>query len=115
MNKKTILLEIPCELIDRIDTLNNKGDRSEFVSELITKQIQESPVTTMKNETDISEKLEQFKEKMDLTGQINITLSDGNPVGKFDINTVEGFQELAKTIQNISKDPVVRIRASRWL
>ena len=32
-----------------------------------------------------------------------------------DINTVEGFEELAKKIEEVSEDPVVRIRARRWL
>ena len=40
MEKKTILLEISCELIDKIDRLNTIGDRSEFISYLLNEQIE---------------------------------------------------------------------------
>ena len=40
MEKKTILLEISCELIDKIDRLNTMGDRSEFISHLLNEQIE---------------------------------------------------------------------------
>ena len=39
MEKKTILLEIPAELIDRIDRLNTMGDRSEYISHLLKEQL----------------------------------------------------------------------------
>ena len=39
MEKKTILLEISAELIDKIDRLNTMGDRSEFISHLLNEQI----------------------------------------------------------------------------
>jgi metal-responsive CopG/Arc/MetJ family transcriptional regulator len=40
MEKKTILLEISSELIDKIDRLNTMGDRSEFISHLLNEQIE---------------------------------------------------------------------------
>ena len=42
MEKKTIFLELPCELIDEIDRLNTLGDRSTFVSLLLEKQMEQS-------------------------------------------------------------------------
>lgn len=42
MQKKTILVEISAELIDRIDRLNTMGDRSEFISHLLNEQIGKS-------------------------------------------------------------------------
>jgi len=40
MEKKTILLEISVELIDKIDRLNTMGDRSEFITHLLNEQIE---------------------------------------------------------------------------
>jgi hypothetical protein len=39
MEKKTILVEISAELIDKIDRMNTMGDRSEFISHLLHEQI----------------------------------------------------------------------------
>ena len=64
---------------------------------------------------DISSKLTTQNLNLENNGEITLITREGATIGKFDINTVDGFQELAKTIQCISSDPVVRIRASRWL
>jgi metal-responsive CopG/Arc/MetJ family transcriptional regulator len=40
MEKKTIMIEISAELIDKIDSLNTMGDRSEFISHLLNEQIE---------------------------------------------------------------------------
>ena len=42
MEKRTILVEISAELIDKIDRLNKMGDRSEFISHLLNEQIEKS-------------------------------------------------------------------------
>jgi metal-responsive CopG/Arc/MetJ family transcriptional regulator len=42
MEKRTILVEISAELIDKIDQLNTMGDRSEFISHLLNEQIERS-------------------------------------------------------------------------
>jgi hypothetical protein len=42
MEKRTILVEISAELIDKIDSLNTMGDRSEFISHLLNEQIGKS-------------------------------------------------------------------------
>ena len=39
MNKKNIYLNLPCELIEKIDSINNFGDRSKFIAELLEKQL----------------------------------------------------------------------------
>ncbi len=48
MEKKTILLEISSELIDKIDQLNTMGNRSEFISFLLHEQINK----TIEDESD---------------------------------------------------------------
>jgi len=42
MEKRTILVEISAELIDKIDQLNTMGDRSEFISHLLNEQLERS-------------------------------------------------------------------------
>jgi hypothetical protein len=51
VEKKTIFLELPCELIDEIDRLNTLGDRSTFVSRLLEKQVKESKIITSTEST----------------------------------------------------------------
>ena len=50
MEKKTIMLELSCELIDKIDRINTMGDRSEFIQHLLNQQIEKPN----KNQTDDS-------------------------------------------------------------
>jgi len=112
MEKKKIILELPSELIDKIDSLNVFGDRSIFISNLLEEQInskfsdnvglQENLVTMMKK-NNLS-----FKDK----SEISLFTNDGIFIGKFDIDTLEGFENLTKKIQEISRDPAVQIRAS---
>jgi len=40
MEKKTIMLELTSELIDKIDRINTMGDRSEFIQHLLNQQIE---------------------------------------------------------------------------
>jgi len=106
MDKKTILLELPCELIDKIDKLNNIGDRSDFIANLLEKQIfQDNAFFTRKDEN----------ERLSIAGEIDILNNEGLSIGRFNLNTLEGFEDLAKTIQEVSSDPVVKIRARQWL
>jgi hypothetical protein len=51
----------------------------------------------------------------DLSGEIDLLNSKGLSLGKFDINTVDGFEKLAKKIQEVSGDPIVQIRVKSWL
>ena len=41
MEKKTIFLELPAEMIDNIDRQNTIGDRSLFISDLLQKQLEQ--------------------------------------------------------------------------
>ena len=53
--------------------------------------------------------------KQEITpGEISLTDSRGQPLGRFNINTVEGFEQLAAKICEISDDPIVRMKARRW-
>jgi hypothetical protein len=108
MEKKTLFLELPCELIEKIDRFNQMGDRSVYITDLLEKQLNSQTF----NEIDTTIRIEDPNK---LAGQIDLFNNEGESIGRFNINTLEGFQELAKTIQNISKDPVVRVKARQWL
>jgi hypothetical protein len=49
-----------------------------------------------------------------LTGEISLVNSQGMSLGKFDINTEEGFENLAAKICEISDDSIVRMKARHW-
>lgn len=110
MEKKTVFLEIPCDLLDKIDSINTSGDRSRFVAELLDKQLTEDV-----KDNAITTNLCETSEEIKTTGEVNLVTSSGASLGSFDINSVDGFVELAKKIKEVSEDPMVRIRASRWL
>jgi len=112
MEKKTIFLELPCEIIDKIDHNNRLGDRSTFISELLEKQLQRE-VTRMQISSEIMTRIGTEDVKA-ISGEIGLVNSKGLPLGKFNINTVEGFENLAKKIADLSDDPIVRMRARRW-
>ena len=107
MEKKTLFLELPCELIEKIDRFNQMGDRSVYITDLLEKQLNSQTL----NEIDTTIKIESSK----LTGEIDLFNNEGESIGRFNINTLEGFQELARTIQNVSEDPSVRFKARQWL
>jgi len=114
MEKKTIFLELPAEIIDRIDKKNVIGDRSAFVSNLLEKQLQDN-ITTMDASTELLNRMNKTGEPLGLSSEISLFNCKGQGLGKFDINTVEGFEELAKKIGELSDDPIVRMKArSLW-
>jgi len=113
MEKKTIFLELPAEIIDKIDKENIMGDRSAFVSNLLEKQLHEN-ITTMDASTELINRMNKTGEPLGLSGEISLLNSQGQGLGKFDINTLEGFENLAKKIGEISDDPIVRMKARRW-
>lgn len=113
MEKRTIFLELPSNIIDEIDIRNTMGDRSLFVTDLLEKQLQQNEVSRM----DISSEIKTVKDKLkklDSPGVITLVDNEGTPLGRFDINTVEGFEALARKICEISEDYTVRIKARRW-
>ena len=112
MEKKTIFLELPGDMIARIDERNTIGDRSVFISKLIDKQLQ-TPISEMGVSTEIPTTM-QTGELSEVAGEINLLNNRGAPLGKFNINTVEGFENLAEKIGELSDDPIVRMRARRW-
>ena len=112
MEKKTVFLELPCEIIDKIDQHNRLGDRSTFVSELLEKQLQRE-VTRMQISSEIMTRMGSEDVKI-VSGEVGLVNGKGLPLGKFNINTVEGFENLAKKISELSDDPIVRMRARRW-
>ena len=110
MEKKTVFLELPCELIDKIDHLNTMGDRSVFVEDLLKKQLENDKADGVDSNTEFATKMSSK-----VTGEISLVASDGTSLGTFDINNVDSFELLAKKIEEVSEDPVVRIRTRRWL
>ena len=113
MEKKTIFLELPAEMIDRIDQKNSIGDRSLFISELLEKQL-EQKISTMSASTELTVRMDEIRESAGDPGEIGLINSKGATLGKFNINTPEGFEELALRISEISEDPLVRMRARHW-
>ena len=115
MEKKTIFLELPSEMVDRIDKENVMGDRSVFISDLLEKQLQPGVSRMeMSASTDLMQRLEETRDPVGLPGEIGLVNSRGASLGNFNINTVEGFERLAEKISETSDDPIVRMRARRW-
>ena len=112
MDKKTIFLELPAEIIDRIDKQNIIGDRSLFITDLLNKQLQQN-ISTMDISEEITSKIGEEKVEKSLPGEIKLTNNQGTTFGTFNINSMEGFQKLTKKISEISEDPIVRMKARR--
>ncbi len=113
MDNKTIFLELPSEMVDKIDRENVMGDRSSFITDLLSKQLGES-ITTMNASTELMSRMDEASGPMGIPGEIGLINSRGISLGKFNINTVEGFEHLADKICEMSDDPLVRMRARRW-
>jgi hypothetical protein len=111
MEKKTIILDLSCELIDKIDRLNTAGDRSSFSSHLLEEQLKTATANNMNASTELTTKMSESGEFFGVSGEINFINSSGVSLGKFDIDTLEDFENLTKKIEEISKDPAVQIRA----
>jgi hypothetical protein len=112
MEKKTIILELSSELVDKIDRLNTLGDRSNFISNLLEEQINSKVSDDVNNQDNLVTTMKQNNNLLKTNREISLFASDGILLGKFDIDTLEGFEDLTKKIQEISKDPAVQIRAS---
>ena len=115
MEKRTVFLELPCELIDKIDMLNNIGDRSSFITSLLEKQLRQSADMKTGVSSEFTSRLSKEDRSFGIAGEIDLVDCEGFSLGKFNINTVQGFEDLAKKIEEVSEDPIVRIRARRLL
>ena len=114
MEKRTIFLELPSEMIDKIDRKNTLGDRSLFVSGLLERQLQQE-FNRMDVSTELTARMEANEGHLGTSGELGLLTQEGGPVRKFNINSVQGFEELATVISELSEDPLVRMRARRWL
>ena len=112
MEKKNVILELPCELIEKIDRLNTTNDRSVFISNLLEKQLEENEKISFKAGMESSSMISNSESPFGFSGVIDLVNNQGVSLGKFNINTLEGFEELTKKIKEISEDPAVQIRAS---
>jgi hypothetical protein len=112
MDKKTIILELSSELIDKIDRLNTIGDRSTFISNLLEEQIDSQISENVDTKDNIVTMMKKNNKVSKTIKEISLVTNDGILLGKFDIDTLEGFEELTRKIQEISTDPAVQIRAS---
>lgn len=115
MKKKTIFLELPCELIEKIDRKNLMGDRSTFITNLLEKQLTEQTPNKFELTSEFNKKIDNIQSSFKVAGEVNILDNAGASIGRFDLNTLQGFEDLARKIQEISDDPVVRIRARQLL
>jgi len=114
MEKRTIFLELSSEIIDKIDQRNTVGDRSLFVSNLLEKQLQKES-TRMGVSTELTTRMEASENSLGLDGELGLFSHKGDPPRKFNINSIEDFEELATVISELSEDPKVRMRARGWL
>jgi len=112
MERKTIFLELPIETLEKIDHHNNTDDRSSFITGLLNKQL-DTLVSTMNMSTEIVNTMQNQSLEDTKPGEINILNNKGQNMGKFNINTLEGFENLAKKICEISDDPIVRMKTRR--
>ena len=110
MEKKIIFLELPVETIEKIDDQNKVGTRSVFISDVLEKKL--TQVSKMDVSTEIPTSM-QAGELGQITGEISLVNSQGMSLGKFNINTEEGFEKLSAKICEISDDPIVRMKARR--
>jgi hypothetical protein len=116
MEKKTVFLELSCELIDKLDRMNKLGDRSAFISNLLEKQIQKQEMGhDIKPATELTTRMEELGGNIGFPGEIKLVKNSGDTIGTFNIDTAQGLEDLAKKIQEVSEDPVVRIKARRLL
>jgi hypothetical protein len=60
MEKKTIFLELPCELIEKIDRKNLMGDRSTFITNLLEKQLTEQTPNKFELTSEFIEKIDNI-------------------------------------------------------
>ncbi|MEM0492980.1 MAG: hypothetical protein QXS02_03360 [Candidatus Thermoplasmatota archaeon] len=111
-DKKIVFLELPTSVIDEIDALNTTGSRSAFMSELIEKQLR-TRIDELKASSEIRTTM-QADSLSGVPGAINLVDNRGVSLGRFNINTVEGFERLADKICKLSDDPIVRMKARRW-
>ena len=111
MEKKKIILELSSELIDKLDRFNNLGDRSDFISHLIEKQLKTFESNNLTESNGLITKMSNNAGLFGANGEINLLNWKGDSLGIFNIDTLEGFEDLTKKIQEISKDPAVQIRA----
>ena len=111
MEEKTIILNLSCELIDKIDRHNTTVDRSAFISNLLDEQLKTYFGNNVEETTKLTAKMSENENLLGVKGEINLLNSDGISLGIFNIDTLEGFENLAKKIQEISNDPAVQIRA----
>jgi hypothetical protein len=111
MEKKIIFLELSTDIVEKIDDQNKIGTRSIFISDLLEKQL--TQISRMDASTEISASMHDG-EMREVTGEVSLVNSQGVSLGKFNINTGEGFESLAEKICKISNDPIVRMKARRW-
>ena len=112
MEKKIVFLELPSNIIEKIDQQNTIGSRSIFISEILEKQLQ-TGVSEMHAVPEISSSM-HAGELAQRSGEISLVNNKGLALREFNINTVSGFQNLAEKICEISEDPIVRMKARRW-
>jgi hypothetical protein len=117
MHKKTILLELPAEIVDKIDQQNMTGDRSTFISHLLDSQFKTdiSLMDVMGEGSELSSKMRESMADVPFSGELRLTTAQGKHMGNFNINTVEGFTQMAETISKLSDDPIVRMKARKML
>ena len=111
MDKKIVFFELPVTIIDRIDEESQGESRSLFVSELLEKQL-ETRMHSIDQGSELAVSLQRHAGRP-ASGELSLVDGRGMTVGRFDIDTEVGFDELARKVCELSSDPVVRMKARR--
>jgi hypothetical protein len=113
MEWKTIFLRISPDLIEKIDRQNYLGDRSIFISDLISKQLNEG-FSSINNSLNMQTFKEEKNKCFTKHGEVDLVCSNGFSIGRFDINSMDGFKNLIEKIGEISENPDVQLKARNW-
>ena len=114
MDKKTVYLELPSEIIDRVDHLNFGGDRSNFIAGLLSNSLERYPgksdflVMVKENHVDDGSLMVD-------SGEVDIINYKGLSIGRFNINTLDGFDYLVDKIAELSDNDLVKTKAKNFL
>ena len=102
-----MFFELPASVVDQIDTLSRGEPRSMFVSDLLERELG----SRMQHLAPGSELSASMASKGPAGSVLSLVDGRGVSLGRFDIDSVEGFSSLAEKVCELSNDPIVRMKA----
>lgn len=109
------MLDLPTELIDKIDQQNETGTRSNFISDMLYNQLNTN-ISSMRqiDETgELKSSICNDSKKLSFSGELKLTTNQGRVVGNYNINDMKSFSLMVETIGKLSDDPMVRMKARK--